>query len=46
METCYSTAVKFSSTYFENEEGESHPALDVLHKLSNAANDLGTDVSF
>ncbi|CAB3980054.1 E3 ubiquitin- ligase TRIP12, partial [Paramuricea clavata] len=35
-------AIKFSSTYFENEESESHPALDILHRLSNASTELGT----
>lgn len=38
-------AIKFSSTYFENEESESHPALDILHRLSNASNELGIGVS-
>ena len=40
------SAIKFSSTYFENKESDSHPALNILHRLSDASNELGTGVSY
>ena len=39
------SAIKFTSTYFENEQSESHPALGILHRLTNASSELGTGVS-
>ncbi|XP_046854007.1 E3 ubiquitin-protein ligase TRIP12-like isoform X2 [Xenia sp. Carnegie-2017] len=35
-------AIKFSSTYFQSEESESHPALSVLNRLIEASSDLGS----
>ncbi|XP_031562481.1 E3 ubiquitin-protein ligase TRIP12-like [Actinia tenebrosa] len=37
-------AIKFCATYFDEEQGKSHPGLDVLQKLSNAKENLATNV--
>ncbi|KAK3738539.1 hypothetical protein QZH41_012052, partial [Actinostola sp. cb2023] len=38
-------AIKFCATYFDEEQGKSHPALDVLQKLTTATENLATNVS-
>ena len=40
----YFPAIKFCAMYFDEEQGKSHPALDVLQKLSSATENLATNV--
>jgi len=36
--------MKFCASYFVEEQGKSHPALDVLQKLTTATENLATNV--
>lgn len=43
--TLFLAASKFCAEYFDQQKGDSHPALSVLRQLKSASEELALDVS-